>query len=66
MKKIFVLCFLIPIFVNFLAGCSSAGPFITDIQKNERGFIVQKCMVQLNPVKNAISNDNCYSQNVEF
>ena len=50
-----------------LAGCSTAGPFVTNIGNDGRGGItVEKCMVHLNAFMGVVSNSDCTNMDVQL
>ena len=50
-----------------LSGCSTAGPFVTNISSDGRGGLTyEKCMVQLNSFTNNISNKDCTQTNIQL
>lgn len=52
-------CFIFLIFLSSIGGCSSAGPFITNISSDGRGnLIVEKTTVEHNGFTGTISNKN--------
>jgi len=51
----------------FLSGCSTAGPFVTNISSDGRGGLTyEKCMVQLNSFTNNLSMKDCSQFNIQF
>lgn len=57
MPKLFTALFLF-----LLMGCTTAGPFITNISQNKDGTLkVEKCMVEHNALTGAIATTNCTS-----
>lgn len=53
--------------VAALAGCSTAGPYITNISSDGRnGLNIEKCAVQMNAFMGTVSNTNCTTQNVQL
>lgn len=53
--------------VAVLAGCSTAGPYVTNISSDGRnGLNIEKCSVQMNAFMGTVTNINCISQNVQL
>lgn len=49
----------------FLSGCSTAGPFVTNISSNGDGSItLEKCMIQYNGFSGTVSNKDCIQSNI--
>lgn len=54
-------------FAFLLSGCSTAGPFVTNIGNDGRGgLLVEKCMVHMNAFLGVVSNSDCSNMNVQF
>lgn len=50
-----------------LAGCTTAGPYVTSISSDGRnGLNIEKCSVKLNAFMGTVSNTECTSQNVRL
>jgi len=63
MKSAFALVALVLV----LAGCSTAGPYITSISSDGRnGLNIEKCSVQMNAFMGTVSNINCTTQNLQL
>jgi type IV secretion system protein VirB7 len=53
--------------VLVLAGCSTAGPYVTSISSDGRnGLNIEKCSVQMNAFMGTVSNINCITQNLQL
>lgn len=51
--------------VLFLSGCSTAGPFVTNISNDGRGGLtIEKCMVHLNAFLGVVNNSDCTNTSV--
>jgi type IV secretion system protein VirB7 len=51
----------------FLTGCSSAGPYVTNVSSDgNNGLNVEKCSVEFNSFTGTISNTNCSSQHIKL
>lgn len=49
-----------------LAGCSTAGPFVTNISSDGAGGVtVEKCMIHYNPM-GWVNNSDCTSTNLHL
>lgn len=49
-----------------LAGCSSAGPFVTNISSDgHNGLVIEKCDVKYNIFLGVISNGDCRTTNIK-
>jgi type IV secretion system protein VirB7 len=60
MKKFFLL-----FGIACIAGCSTAGPFVSSISSDgNNGLIVEKCDIEFNGFLGIISNYNCRTTNV--
>lgn len=63
MKSIFAVLALAAV----LAGCSTAGPYITSISSDGRnGLNIEKCSMQMNAFMNTVSNTDCTTQNLQL
>jgi type IV secretion system protein VirB7 len=63
MKSIFTVLALVAV----LAGCSTAGPYITSISSDGRnGLNIEKCSVQMNAFMGTVSNTDCTTQNLQL
>lgn len=63
MKSIFTVLALAAV----LAGCSTAGPYITSISSDGRnGLNIEKCSVQMNAFMGTVSNTDCTTQNLQL
>ena len=61
MKKLYLILFL----GFILAGCTTAGPFVTNISQNKNGTLsIEKCQVEHNAFTGAITTVNCVSSQV--
>lgn len=50
-----------------LAGCTSAGPYVTNISSDGRnGLNIEKCSVEMNSFTNTVSTSECTTQNVQL
>ncbi|HAL67484.1 MAG TPA: hypothetical protein DCP84_07395 [Pseudomonas sp.] len=50
-----------------LAGCTTAGPYVTNISSDGRnGLNVEKCAVKLNAFMGTVSTTECTSQNLRL
>jgi hypothetical protein len=50
-----------------LSGCSTAGPFVTNISSDgANGLTVEKCMIHLNGWTGALENSNCTNVNLKL
>jgi type IV secretion system protein VirB7 len=50
-----------------LAGCTTAGPYVTNISSDGRnGLNIEKCAVKLNAFMGTVSTTECTSQNVRL
>ncbi|WP_095129664.1 hypothetical protein [Pseudomonas sp. Irchel s3h14] len=50
-----------------LAGCTSAGPYVTNISSDGRnGLNIEKCSVEMNAFTNTVSTSECTTQNVQL
>ena len=57
-KMFFVLC---------VAGCTTAGPYVTNISSDGAGgFNVEKCSVKYNILLHAVSTSDCYSSSLKL
>jgi hypothetical protein len=62
MKTLFLVCTL-----ALLSGCSTAGPFVTNIGNDGRGGItVEKCMVHLNAFMGVVNNSDCTNMDIQL
>ena len=51
--------------VMFLAACTNAGPFVTNISSDgHEGLVIEKCQVHMNAFMGTVSNDNCTTSNI--
>ncbi len=51
----------------FLAACTSAGPYVTNISSDgANGLNIEKCSVQLNAFMGTVSNDECSVQRIQL
>lgn len=54
-------------FIAALAGCTTAGPYVTNISSDGRnGLNIEKCAVKLNAFMGTVSTTECTSQNVRL
>ncbi|MHC5127084.1 hypothetical protein ACYST8_13590 [Pseudomonas inefficax] len=50
-----------------LAGCTTAGPYVTNISSDGRnGLNIEKCAVKLNAFMGTVSTTECTSQNLRL
>lgn len=50
-----------------LAGCTTAGPYVTNISSDGRnGLNVEKCAVKLNAFMGTVSTTECTTQNLQL
>jgi len=62
MKTFFLLCG-----IALLAGCTTAGPFVTSISSDgNNGLNIVKCDVHMNAFMGTISNSNCHTTSVRI
>ena len=62
MKTLLLICA-----AALLSGCSTAGPFVTNIGNDGRGGLtVEKCMVHLNAFMGVVSNSDCTNMNIQL
>lgn len=53
--------------LSVLTGCTSAGPYVTNISSDGRnGLNIEKCSVEMNAWTATVSNSECTSQNVKL
>lgn len=53
--------------LTVLAGCTSAGPYVTNISSDGRnGLNIEKCSVEMNAFTNTVSTSECTTQNVQL
>ncbi|MBF4207478.1 hypothetical protein D3C77_527500 [compost metagenome] len=53
--------------VAALTGCTTAGPYVTNISSDGRnGLNIEKCAVKLNAFMGTVSTTECTSQNVRL
>ncbi|MHB8549339.1 MAG: hypothetical protein ACYDAZ_09285 [Thermoplasmataceae archaeon] len=58
---------LLVVAVAMLQGCSTAGPFVTDISSDgNNGLNVEKCSAQMNAFMGTVSNSNCTSEHIQL
>lgn len=58
---------IISIGAILLQGCTSAGPFVTNISSDGNGGLqIEKCMVHMNAFMGTVSNDQCTTQNINI
>ena len=58
---------LIAIAAFAITGCTTAGPFVTNISSDGAGGLtVDKCSVQMNAFMGTVSNKDCTTQNVRL
>ena len=66
MKKIFVISTLMVIAAE-LVGCSTAGPFVTNISSDGAGGLtVEKCLLHFNGWNGNMSNTDCTNVNLKL
>jgi hypothetical protein len=54
-------------FCLFLSGCSTAGPYVTNISSDGGGGLtVEKCMAHMNAFLGVISNSECTTTNIKL
>lgn len=62
MKKILLVAAVVA-----MAGCSTAGPYVTQISSDgNNGLNIEKCMVKFNPWTATVTNDQCTSQAIRL
>jgi hypothetical protein len=50
-----------------LAGCTTAGPYVTNISSDGRnGLTIEKCAVKMNSFMGTVSTADCTTQNVQL
>lgn len=50
-----------------LAGCTTAGPYVTNISSDGRnGLNIEKCAVKMNAFMGTVSTTECTSQNLQL
>ncbi|MCY1420604.1 hypothetical protein D9M71_362310 [compost metagenome] len=50
-----------------VAGCTTAGPYVTNISSDGRnGLNIEKCAVKMNSFMGTVSNTECTTQNVRL
>ena len=53
--------------IAVLAGCTTAGPYVTNISSDGRnGLNVEKCAVKLNAFMGTVSTTECTSQHLQL
>ncbi len=53
--------------VLVIAGCSSSGPFVTNISSNGHGgLIVEKCKSDFNAMSGTASTGNCSTNEIQL
>lgn len=53
--------------VTILAGCTTAGPYVTNISSDGRnGLNIEKCAVKLNAFMGTVSTTECTSQRIQL
>ncbi|KZZ44121.1 hypothetical protein A3759_12150 [Thalassolituus sp. HI0120] len=62
MKKLVVTCIL----VSGLAGCTTAGPFITNIDRQNNDLIIDKCYVHVNGFWGTVSKTDCSQESLDL
>lgn len=54
-------------FATMLSGCTTAGPYITNISSDGNGGLnIEKCAAKLNAWTGTISNTDCASQHIQL
>ncbi|WP_084685329.1 hypothetical protein [Methylotuvimicrobium alcaliphilum] len=60
----FLLTFLA---VIFLTGCTTAGPYVTNISSDgNNGLNIEKCKVELNAFLGVVNTGDCSSSNIKL
>lgn len=50
-----------------LCGCTTAGPYVTNISSNGgNGLNIEKCSVQFNAFMGVVSNSDCSVQHIQL
>lgn len=61
--KYFITCLIL----LTILGCSSAGPFVTNISSDgQGGLIIEKCSVQYNKFTNSVSTKECTTTTIKL
>lgn len=64
MNKYFLVTFAMAL---LLSGCSTAGPFVTNISSDGAGGLtIEKCMVHLNAFMGVVSNSDCLNTSIHL
>jgi len=58
--------FLLSLVAIFAVGCSTAGPFVTNISAaGPNKLLIEKCHVELNALVGYVTNKDCTSNTIE-
>lgn len=58
--------FLVPVVALLAIGCSTAGPFVTNIASaGPNKLLIEKCHVELNAFVGYVTNKDCTSNTIE-
>ena len=62
-----LIALMVVISTIILSGCSSAGPYVTNISTDGRGGLTyEKCMVQYNGFTGTVSTKDCSQFNIQI